>query len=30
MASIDEKHLEEKLTALESARTWSPRLVSKL
>jgi class 3 adenylate cyclase len=30
MASIDEKHLEEKLTALESARTWSPRLISKL
>ena len=30
MASIDEKNLEEKLTALESARTWSARLVSKL
>jgi class 3 adenylate cyclase len=30
MAAIDENHLEEKLTALESARTWSPRLVSKL
>ena len=30
MAAIDEKLLEERLTALESARTWSPRLVSKL
>ncbi len=30
MTSIDEKHLEEKLTALESVRTWSPRLVSRL
>ena len=30
MASIDEKLLDERLTALESARTWSPRLVSKL
>ena len=30
MAAIDEKLLEERLTALESARSWSPRLVSKL
>jgi hypothetical protein len=30
MAAIDEKLLEERLTALESARAWSPRLVSKL
>src|SRR5918997_4331670 len=30
MAAIDEKLLEERLTSLESARTWSPRLVSKL
>ena len=30
MAAVDEKLLEERLTALESARTWSPRLVSKL
>ncbi len=30
MAGIDEKLLEERLTLLESARTWSPRLVSKL
>jgi class 3 adenylate cyclase len=30
MGAIDEKQLEEKLTALESARAWSPRLVSKL
>lgn len=30
MTAIDEGHLEEKLTALESARTWSPRVVSKL
>ena len=30
MAAIDEKLLEERLTALELARTWSPRLVSKL
>ena len=30
MGAIDERLLEEKLTALESARTWSPRLVSKL
>jgi hypothetical protein len=30
MAVIDEKLLEERLTALESARSWSPRLVSKL
>jgi class 3 adenylate cyclase len=30
MAAIDEKLLEEGLTALESARAWSPRLVSKL
>jgi len=30
MAQIDEKLLEERLSALESARTWSPRLVSKL
>jgi class 3 adenylate cyclase len=30
MTAIDEKLLEERLTALESARTWSPRLVSKL
>src|SRR5688500_1456887 len=30
MAAIDEKLLEDRLTALESARTWSPRLVSKL
>lgn len=30
MGTIDERLLEEKLTALESARTWSPRLVSKL
>ena len=30
MAAIDEKLLEERLTALESARLWSPRLVSKL
>jgi class 3 adenylate cyclase len=30
MAAIDEKLLETRLTALESARTWSPRLVSKL
>jgi class 3 adenylate cyclase len=30
MATIDEKLLEQRLTALESARNWSPRLVSKL
>src|SRR3954453_11372843 len=30
VATIDEKLLEERLTALESARSWSPRLVSKL
>ena len=30
MAAIDEKLFEERLTALESARSWSPRLVSKL
>jgi class 3 adenylate cyclase len=30
MTSIDEKLLEERMTALESARAWSPRLVSKL
>lgn len=30
MAEIHEKLLEERLTALESARTWTPRLVSKL
>lgn len=30
MAGVDEKLLEERLTELESARTWSPRLVSKL
>jgi class 3 adenylate cyclase len=30
MSAIDEKLLEEKLVALESARRWSPRLVSKL
>ena len=30
MAMIDEKLLEERLAALESARSWSPRLVSKL
>ena len=30
MGAIDERLLEEKLTALESARTWSPRLISKL
>ncbi len=30
MPAIDERRLEERLTALESARTWSPRLVSKL
>lgn len=30
MAAIDEKLLEERLTALESARSWSPRLVSRL
>ena len=30
MTAIDEKLLEERLTALESARAWSPRLVSKL
>jgi hypothetical protein len=30
MGPIDEKLLEERLTKLESARTWSPRLVSKL
>jgi class 3 adenylate cyclase len=27
---VDEKVLEQRLTALESARSWSPRLVSKL
>src|ERR687889_23635 len=30
MTAIDEKLLEERLAALESARSWSPRLVSKL
>jgi class 3 adenylate cyclase len=30
MAAIDEKRLEDGLAALESARAWSPRLVSKL
>ncbi len=30
MTAINEKLLEERLTALESARTWSPRLISKL
>jgi class 3 adenylate cyclase len=30
MAGIDEKLLEERLTALESARPWTPRLISKL
>src|SRR5688572_33505092 len=30
MVAIDEKLLEERLTALESARSWSPRLISKL
>ena len=30
MAAIDEKRLEDRLTALESARTWSPRIISKL
>jgi class 3 adenylate cyclase len=30
MAIVDEKLLEARLTALESARGWSPRLVSKL
>ena len=30
MAAVNEKLLEEQLTALEAARTWSPRLVSKL
>jgi Family of unknown function (DUF5939) len=30
MTGIDEKLLEERLTALESARPWTPRLISKL
>jgi class 3 adenylate cyclase len=30
MTAIDEKLLDERLAALEAARTWSPRLVSKL
>jgi class 3 adenylate cyclase len=30
MTGIDEKLFEERLTALESARPWSPRLISKL
>jgi hypothetical protein len=30
MAAIHEKLLEERLTSLESARSWTPRLVSKL
>lgn len=30
MTAIDEKLLEERLTALEAARNWSPRLISKL
>jgi len=27
---IDEAHLEDRLTALEAARAWSPRVVSRL
>ena len=30
MTAINEKLLEERLTALEIGRAWSPRLVSKL
>jgi class 3 adenylate cyclase len=30
MAAIHEKRLEDRLAGLESARTWSPRLISKL
>ena len=30
MAAIHEKRLEDRLAELESARTWSPRLISKL
>ena len=30
MTGIDEKLLEERLTTLESARSWTPRLISKL
>ena len=30
MTGIDEKLLEERLTALESVRPWTPRLISKL
>lgn len=30
MAPVDERLLDERLAALEAARTWSPRLVSKL
>ncbi len=30
MSAINEKLLDERLAALEAARAWSPRLVSKL
>jgi hypothetical protein len=30
VTGIDEKLLEERLTALESVRPWTPRLISKL